>query len=116
MGCDIHICLEEKVGECWIMHPNCPRPHRDYDLFALIANVRNKTGLVPYSHPRGLPPDISSGAREYFNSMKADAHSASWLTVLEFKEAVSKHPYAKAILGPFEWVEHEDRLVFWFDN
>ena len=70
--------------------------YRSYDSFALLADVRNGTGLggcdtgdgfVPISKPKGLPKGRRSGS---FGD-----HSFSWLTLKEMKEydwnRVTKH-------------------------
>lgn len=105
MGCDIHAAIEVKdtTGK-WtaLLHPNkyfgkysgeselTARVDigRDYDLFAVLANVRNGTafagcvtgtGFDYISEPRGVPDDISDEAR----GVLSDEHSASWVTLPE---------------------------------
>lgn len=89
MGCDIHAAIEINDGEGWqaVRFPNRhygrwenePRETcrldfgRNYDAFAILADVRNGVGVagldtgdgfVPMSQARGLPDDISEEARE----------------------------------------------------
>lgn len=92
MGCDIHAAIEVSDGNGWkaITFPNrwyrADRPDEDepketprldmgrnYDAFAILANVRNGRGFagcdtgdgfVPMSDGRGLPDDITPEARE----------------------------------------------------
>ena len=53
-----------------------------------------------------------------------DAHSDTWLTLAEFKAAISRLSYGgsiqfRAMIGAMETLESngaETRLVFWFDN
>ena len=62
---------------------------RNYDVFAMLADVRNGSGFagvdtgegfVPISPPRGLPEDASS---EIYESGIDYGHSHSWLTLRE---------------------------------
>lgn len=96
MGCDIHMFAEKKVNGKWEQigkvfenpyyspdreskidedgyewnptHTNQPYKGRNYDLFAILADVRNGRGFAgvktgegfnPISSPKGLPKDIS---------------------------------------------------------
>lgn len=93
MGCDIHLHIEMKVKGKWL-HYGCPHVDRDYDLFAMMANVRNRGHIIPISKPRGFPPDdISTITSICFENEKHDAHSISWLN----KEEI-------------------DMLTVWYDN
>lgn len=85
MGCDIHMFVEVKNDGKWKAVPRrtrpepeysqwdkrtieCPYDDRNYDLFAMLANVRNGVGFagirtgegfVPISMPKGFPDDAS---------------------------------------------------------
>jgi hypothetical protein len=65
-------------GDCFVENrTRCPHPfkYRNYDVFAILANVRNGRGFAgvvtgggfnPIAMPRGLPPDVSPEVlREY---------------------------------------------------
>jgi hypothetical protein len=108
MGCDIHIFAEvknketnkwEKVGNVF---KSCfdhvkelqdePYEGRNYDLFAILADVRNGRGFAgvktsegfnPISEPRGLPEDVSNDVNERSESWDSDGHSHSYFTVQE---------------------------------
>ncbi len=65
---------------------------RNYDLFAILADVRNgrgfagvktREGFNPISYPKGLPDDISTEVKREAESWGADGHSHSWLTLKE---------------------------------
>lgn len=60
---------------------------RVYELFAILANVRNPMRAVtPFEYiaePRGLPSDASRPLREWHNCWKDDAFAESWLLVAE---------------------------------
>lgn len=116
MGCDIHMHYEIKQDGEWKFydwrsefrqgeysdgstkydydklfdHPLYI--HRNYNLFAVLANVRNgygfagyKTGegFEPVSMPRGLPQDVTSEVKAESDSLGVDGHSHSWLSLSE---------------------------------
>lgn len=108
MGCDIHIRVEVRHDGGWKMvgpifesywreggKTHEPWEGRNYDLFAMLANVRNgrgfasvPTGLgfVPISPPRGIPDKMSPDGEEFMNSYGPDGHSRSYLTLRELRE------------------------------
>jgi hypothetical protein len=72
-----------------------PSDGRNYDWFAILADVRNgrgfagvKTGdgFVPIAEPRGVPEDATQEWKEYVEQWKYDMHSQSWLTLKDFEE------------------------------
>lgn len=112
MGCDIHFYAEKKVHDNWVPAvpiidlnngeypdegPDLDTPYnekwytdRNYDLFSILADVRNgfgfagvKTGegFVPIDQPRGVPHDASPGYRMVVEAFGEDGHSHSWLTI-----------------------------------
>jgi len=125
MGCDIHMYAEtrkdknspwEKVGRVF---PNeyynpkevntidddgfqwnaefteHPYDGRNYDLFAILANVRNGRGFAgiktgegfnPIAFPKGIPSDVSNEVRVNLNSYGDDGHSHSFYTLRELKD------------------------------
>lgn len=69
-----------------------PLDSRNYDLFALLANVRNGYGFAgvprgnaipPLDMPRGIPADASYGWLEECDGWGPDFHSHSWFTLAE---------------------------------
>lgn len=106
---------------------------RNYDIFALLANVRGTGALF---EPRGIPlkPGWMAETDYYDNEAaglepNADWHTPSWLTAEEFRAVLvayrslhqrdlpSCYRAAEAALTILD--EPEDvtaRLVFWFDN
>lgn len=110
MGCDIHAAIEVRKKGKWVaeLFPNRwagedwgegkgPEPtlsasldfNRNYDAFAILANVRNGSGFAgvdtgdgfePISDQRGLPEDISEAARE--QGCTGD-HSDTYVTLKE---------------------------------
>jgi len=110
MGCDIHLFHEVRTpGGAWesadhwepdeddplrltVPYDKALYRGRNYDLFAILADVRNGRGFAgartgsgfqPISSPRGLPPDVDERIRSVSDSWGADGHSHSFLTVAE---------------------------------
>lgn len=102
MGTDIHLgverlenstwvsCDEWEEEDDWLTIVNPFYSGRCYDLFSILANVRNGSGFAgvktsegftPISSPRGLPPDVSQEFRKYQENWGADGHSHSFLTL-----------------------------------
>lgn len=112
MGCDIHIFYEIRKNDKWVKYEekifksydntytSSPFDWRSYNMFAFLANVRNRIDIEPLSLPKGLPDDseylnseytddIYSSKKEtlkdyYFNDW--DYHSHSFFTVKELLE------------------------------
>ena len=122
MGTDIHtIAQVEKNGEWETVAANmCDEP-RNYDSFAVLANVRNGSGFagvktgqgwVPISEPRGLPDGVSydEPCPVWYSSFDKDKedpqtekwlgdHSHSWLMMSEisaYLESVKNDTYRVA--------------------
>jgi hypothetical protein len=123
MGCDIHLYFEKKYRGKWVhadkiekvvdrwtdtlgeQHeqtwyrfagPWDERTYggRNYDLFAVLANVRNgfrfagcDTGdaFVPIAMPKGLPDDVSGPVKKLERDCP-DWHSHSWLTLRDLQD------------------------------
>lgn len=128
MGCDIHAFMEIKIKEEW--HGVETDIGRNYDLFALMAGVRNYDNVEPVHAPRGFPDDASVITRLEYSGWEEDCHSASWLT---YDEVMLVSKRFEALKGkPHSAIERitsdlrryvrlhgesaETRLVFWFDN
>ena len=93
MGCDIHAMIEircphdsfpESTYEYW-HNAGDPMIGRDYELFAVLAGVRNDYGITPISEPRGMPEDSCSEIDAYSEKFGIDGHSHSWLTLEELR-------------------------------
>lgn len=68
---------------------------RNYNLFAILANVRNGRGFAgikigegynPISMPKGVPSDASSTYQKEVEDWNGDGHSHSYFTLKELKE------------------------------
>lgn len=109
MGCDIHLYVEKKVDDVWIsvdkwtgnntgdgrMTVECDDEFyngRNYDLFAILADVRNGRGFAgcytgegfnPIAATRGLPEDVCEAVKAEYDAWDGDGHSHSYFTVEE---------------------------------
>lgn len=77
---------DDKESRLHVDRDDCFYTGRNYNLFAILANVRNDYGFIPISMPKGLPDDISPEIKAEANFYGADGHSHSWLTLKELLE------------------------------
>ena len=103
MGCDIHgPYLYGKRGGTYISRIAEFHWDRDYDCFAIIANVRNDDGLKPIAEPRDWPdgwrtpygsisPDCDYNHEHFYEPEDSDCHSGSWLSTDELVEAQKRY-------------------------
>lgn len=106
MGTDIHFYVERRENGAWVScdtwEPSeyddhalivpCSKQfydNRNYDLFAMLANVRNGRGFAgittglgfnPITEPRGLPNNLSPEMQIEIKNLE---HTPSWLLVSE---------------------------------
>lgn len=84
---------------CDYMAPECYEgwayDGRNYDLFGMLANVRNGWGFAgcdtgdgfkPIAMPKGVPDDASDYYLRKVEEWGCDGHSHSWLTIRELLE------------------------------
>jgi len=111
MGCDIHLYVEKKnelgVWESveefkteeyddevhyYVERKNSFYNGRNYNLFAILADVRNGRGFAgvktgegfnPISEPKGIPEDVSEMVEKLARQWDCDRHSHSYFTVEE---------------------------------
>lgn len=119
MGCDIHMAVERRENGRWVrvMPPVEARDpwlvewaakqpadnwshkraevtwysDRNYDCFAVLADVRNNGHITPIATPRGFPDDLSDGVRALLDENRPDDcddvwmgdHSHTWLLLSE---------------------------------
>ena len=132
MGCDIHLHIEVKIQGEW-RHWARTYPPRNYDMFALMAGVRNRGDITPLSEPRGLPDDITFLTRYEADYDGNDGHNHSWLNIDEIDKLRQSWSENCSENWDFEWkwvntyllgngfraVPNENiedvRFVFWFD-
>jgi hypothetical protein len=102
MGCDIHLFVERKIGSKWktadtwepdkyeedksrlrVPYGKHFYDGRNYGLFSILADVRNRDELNPIEQPRGLPADCCAAIKHESDSWGCDGHSHSSFTVAE---------------------------------
>jgi hypothetical protein len=109
MGCDIHLYTDKRIDGVWkpidsferdTPDNNNPNGYlfskgglykgRNYDLFAILANVRNGHGFAgvktgagfnPIAQPKGVPADATVEYREIVEQWGSDGHSHSYFTL-----------------------------------
>ena len=124
MGCDIHIALEQKVGDKWVMVNRLSghAKERHYKRFAALAGVR---GDGP--EPKGIPADVSDSTKLFIDEWGADGHSHSWDTLPDAQRIYSTVFYADETPPKFPAYHYFDmysdepdltkyRIVYFFDN
>jgi hypothetical protein len=89
---------ETRNGDGRSLHPgeiSEPRglSDRNYDVFAILAGVRNAVGFagvktaetkfVPIDSPRGVPHDVSEGIRDLLDANALGEHSFSYVSLKE---------------------------------
>jgi hypothetical protein len=120
MGCDIHLFTERKRHirdeEKWInmdywqynpyydsedpdgeseMEVKSFYRGRDYDMFSVLANVRNYSDNNFIIEDRGLPDDICQITKKEADRWKGDAHSHGYYTLKELMDYIKKNPTIK---------------------
>jgi hypothetical protein len=125
MGCDIHLFVErpspsggwenvdppadwslnnldhsgpDKFGRGWFWD-------RNYELFAWLADVRNRHDQPVLAEPRGLPTDAAKETRREYAEWDCDGHSHTWFAVAEFDGATTTVNYGGLL--------SEDDYVAW---
>lgn len=111
MGCDIHLYVERLNNGVWeacdnwkvskdeydsgrkvVDYDSYFYKGRNYDLFSILANVRNGygfagvptgEGFIPISMPRGVPGDCCKEYKDEVANWDCDGHSHSYITVAE---------------------------------
>lgn len=123
MGCDIHLYKEKKVDSQWVTadegwvdeynegYVDFPWENRftqrDYDLFGFLCKgVRRDFDFSLIE--KGLPDQMSPEVTAIYKNWKADAHSASYLTLTELKQAWEM---LQKKLTPVSGMIHKDQLV-----
>lgn len=114
MGCDIYEYVEKFDGVEWQATEFIfVGDYRCYELFGMMANVRNYACVPFISQPRGMPRDTSEQTR---NELLGCRHSYSYLMLRELVEydydqvfwnrRVTKNGYGEALAEEGEGV-HE---------
>jgi hypothetical protein len=102
MGCDIHFFREKREGGKWITADKWEfdseeewlspvwgeyvRPGRNYELFSILAGVRQREVPVYSFAPRGLPLGCCDEIKRHSDGYGVDGHSHSYLYLHELLE------------------------------
>lgn len=143
MGCDIHMYVEVKTDGVWNKVGDVfksayydaaretktysdgyvsnapmtdePYEHRNYEFFAILADVRNgyvfaskknQKPVKPLFARRGVPVDASTEYKEILEMWDCDAHSASYATLAEL-QAIDWNDLYAAEQGLVDATEYE---------
>lgn len=122
MGTDIHMIVEVHDGGAWRLAVREGWGDRSYDVFAMLADVRNGygfagcvtgSGFVVAHEQRGLPADLSDEARRdsgedahEANRLYLGDHSFSWLTAGEVVDffAVERTTQKRGVVSPLDYI------------
>ena len=115
MGCDIHLRIEIKKNSGWVDGNTYDKNGnvlefyngRSYDLFGILANVRNEHFLGAISDTRGLPLDCLEEHRDYMACV--DFHSQTFFTYQELVNNINK--YSTNIISGMVSKRDYDRLL-----
>lgn len=107
----------EEDGEIyWSNKKKTDEPYhsRNYDLFAMLANVRNGygfagcdtgNGFIPIAMPRGLPEDVSPTIKTKSDRWGCDGHSHSYFTIKELLDYDwDMHTVHRGWVSPAEYI------------
>jgi hypothetical protein len=137
MGTDIHLFVEKRVDGKWLSCDKWTIDHdpyygpegykhvdwkesfysdRNYDVFAMLADVRNGSGFAgvdtgdgfnPIAYPKGYPNDMSPEVKAYTD--KYTEHTPTWISLKELLEydwyQITKHRGVVGIMEYYKWVK-----------
>lgn len=136
MGCDIHTMAEIQWGDGeWVaikdpIFPNAyfnplkrvspvnkpfieePYIERNYQVFALLANVRNYGNVVPLAMPRGVPDDSSREWKAYIDEWGSVLHSLTYFTLDELGSPANWEEYSPAFAKTVDVLKHSVREFY----
>lgn len=101
MGCDIHLRVEILEDDKWVDGNLYTADKdlvefyngRDYNLFGILADVRNEHFMGAIDEPRGLPNDAIAFHIEDLEN--CDYHSQTYFTYQELLRAIDKYSTTK---------------------
>lgn len=135
MGCDIHFYVEKKIGDQWVTADEWEDDKydegrktvdykkqfysgRSYNLFAILADVRNGRGFAgvktgegfnPIAAPRGVPDDCCAEYRQMMEDYGCDGHSHSYFTLAELLAYDwTQVTQQQGWVNPIEWAQWRD--------
>jgi hypothetical protein len=139
MGCDIHFYVERHVDGAWqsadtwekskyadedsdalsVDYEKAFYNDRNYNLFSILADVRNGRGFAgvktgegfnPIAPPRGVPEDACPEYRALQEAYGCDGHSHSYVTLAELLSYDwTQESQLQGWVNPAEWAVARDR-------
>lgn len=116
MGCDIHLYVEINTEvnnyKSWKIFEKLYRiglydkeeilhekwyGNRNYNVFAMLADVRNYHDIEPISFRKGIPENTSEKIKMLYDSWAGDSHSASYFTLYQLLELEKQGYWNKTI-------------------
>lgn len=106
-----------------VKYTSTPYSGRNYDLFAVLADVRNGRGFAgivtgdriePIADPRGVPDDASKRWTRYVERWGMDLHSLSYFTLAELEAALPRfgqHQRKTGVLTENEYIRVRDNAT-----
>ena len=100
-----------------------PDIDRDYDLFAMLAGVRNYAKVTPVAEPRGAIEEEDDCSSQYWLMEYEDnlipweprvdwsVHDPSWLTLREMKLYVPRDNIPEQFRDRVEWLAAAERYM-----
>lgn len=125
MGTDIHLWVEYKDDEDKWVEPDREMAERYeftlsysarcYQIFAILANVRNTFDIIPISDLRGVPEDYKEleGYKEYLEKVKKGHWSWGIVDTGTKFDACSYHTLTQ--LKEYDW-DSVERQVTWIKD
>jgi len=91
MGCDIHGNIEIRPydwdeNEWYCVADISFIIERNYDLFSVLAGVRQFVDIKPITKCKGIPKNASLKTLEHYEYWAGDGHSATFMTLKDIKE------------------------------
>jgi len=128
MGTDCEVHIEIKIEGVWHHYRHIYKIGRNYELFGLMAGVRNRKAMV---EPRGMPKDMTIVTFVNYHDSGYDDHTHSWLSSGEIVALGRKFgdlaEFFMLLFGS-DWEEFYDhrqmypdfledfRFIFWFNS
>lgn len=86
---------------------------RWYELFSILADVRNYSGNKPISEPRGIPEDSCIQIKKEYEDGCYDWHSASYFTLKELLDARPNYKTSKrsGMISPKQYKDLQNGIT-----
>jgi hypothetical protein len=95
------VCVDDyiydDIGDVEIPNPVFSNYKMFYAMFAVLANVNNRFGLVPISEPRGVPNNVSAICQEWLSNYEGMGFSHSYHTLQQMLDHTQREPLTELI-------------------